>query len=311
MKRWISGILLCGILLMLLTGCHKGSEEETSSLKTFSWPSGVEEVSSVVSSSEAESNMESADAQQTGGTGGTQGSNSSPGTSHGTSSVTAPVPVKFVVYEGDTFMQVANRLEEKGVCSAADFYQTAQNYTVKSFYVPESSDRCFKMEGYLFPATYDFVKNDDPEDVLRDMLNAYAAYSGMPTDDDLTLASIIEREARSSEHMALVSSVYHNRIAAGMSLDADPTREYVNNYITGNSLVSNQSKYAPLYNTYRFSGLPAGPICNPGNRAIEAAQNPAQTNYYYFFFGMDNTNHYSETYEEHCAQIEKYGVQSQ
>ena len=308
MKRWISGILLCSILLMFLTGCSKGTTEDTSSLKTFSWPAETEEIQSSTASQE-DASTQSTDAQQTGGTQG-QGT-TPPSTSHETSSVPAPVPVKFVVYEGDTFMEIANRLEEKGVCSAADFYKTAQNYTVKSFYVPEFSDRCFKMEGYLFPATYDFVQNDDPEDVLRDMLNAYAAYSGMPSDEDLTLASIIEQEARSSEHMALVSSVYHNRIAKGMSLDSDPTREYVNDYITGNSLVSNQSKYAPLYNTYRFSGLPSGPICNPGNRAIQAAQNPAQTNYYYFFFGNDNTNHYSETYEEHLAQMEQYGVQYQ
>ncbi len=288
MKRFISGILLCGVLLLCLSGCGEGTAEETSSLKTFSWPSGTEVVSSLASEESSASSEDTSPAP-----------------------APAPVPVKFVVYEGDTFMQVANRLEEKGVCSAADFYQVAQNYTVKSFTVPSSADRCFKMEGYLFPATYDFVKDDDPEDVLRDMLNAYAAYSGMPSDDDLILASIIEREARSDEHMALVSSVYHNRLAEGMKLDADPTREYVNDYITGNSLVSNQGKYAPLYNTYRFSGLPAGPICNPSRRAIDAARNPAQTNYYYFFFGMDNTNHYSETYEEHLAQIEQYGIQYQ
>ncbi len=296
MKRLMSVILMCGVLLLCLTGCGQNTEENTSSLKTFSWPAGTEVVSSLSSSEDLPESSESSSQE------------SIPSE---VSSDPVPVPVKFVVYEGDTFMQVADRLEEKGVCSAADFYQTAQNYTVKSFTVPSSSDRCFKMEGYLFPATYDFFENEDPEDVLRDMLNAYAAYSGMPSDDDLILASIIEREARSDEHMALVSSVYHNRLAEGMKLDADPTREYVNNYITGNSLVPNQGKYAPLYNTYRFSGLPAGPICNPGRRAINAAQNPEQTNYYYFFFGKDNTNHYSETYEEHLAQIEKYGIQSQ
>ena len=306
MRRLLCVILSCAMVLALLTGCGgKGEVTSTSSLKTFSWSS---QESSSEESTTADQPDESSAAQQTGGQ--PEGT-PVPSTSTSVSTAPAPEPVKFVVYEGDTFMQVANRLEEKGVCSAADFYTTAQNYTVKSFYVPESPDRCFKMEGYLFPATYDFTTGSDPEDVLRDMLNAYAAYSGMPSDDDLILASVIEQEARSSEHMALVSSVYKNRMAAGMSLDADPTRDYVNNYITGNSLVSDQSKYAPLYNTYRFTGLPAGPICNPSARAIYAAQHPAETDYYYFFFGMDNDNHYSATYEEHLAQIEQYGVQSQ
>lgn len=309
MKRLQILLLSCILVAALLAGCG-GSEEEssgTSSLKTFSWPSQesrTEESSSVLSSQSAGSETDtSSGAQQTGEE--SQDSVSTP------PSQSAPEPVRFVVYEGDSFMQVANRLEEKGVCSAADFYTTAQNYTVKSFSVPDSSDRCFKMEGYLWPATYEFTTDSDPEDVLRDMLNAYAAYSGMPTEEELILASIIEEEARSSEHMALVSSVYYNRIAAGMSLDADPTRDYVNNYITGNPLVANQTKYAPLYNTYRFSGLPAGPICNPSARAIYAAQHPAQTGYYYFFFSTDgNTNYYSETYEEHLAQIEEHGVDS-
>ena len=87
--------------------------------------------------------------------------------------------------------------------------------------------------------------------------------------------------------MQLVSSVYHNRINAGMRLDADPTREYVNDYITGNSLLGDTSKYAALYNTYKCS-IPAGPICNPSKRAIEAAQNPPATIITISFFGNDN-----------------------
>ena len=204
-------------------------------------------------------------------------------------------------------MDIAKKLESKGVCSKAAFYKAAQSYTVQSFTVPSSSNRCFKMEGYLFPDTYDFYV-EEPVSVLRKMLNNYAAKSGMPSDDTLILASIIEREARSDENMRLVSSVFHNRIKAGMRLDSDPTRDYVNEDITGNSLLSDTSKYAGLYNTYKCK-FPAGPICNPGVRAIAAAKNPADTEYYYFFFGKDNQNHYSKTFEEHTAKKEKYGVQ--
>lgn len=217
--------------------------------------------------------------------------------------------VSVTIPEGYSFMQIANKLEEKGVCSAKDFYETAQSYSVKSFSVPSSSDRCFKFEGYLFPDTYEFYKDDDPQSVLIKMLNNYAAKSGMPTDKQLIIASIIEKETRSDSHMKMVSSVFYNRLNEGMLLQADSTREYVNNYITGNSLLSgNTSKYAALYNTYKCQ-LPAGPICSPGARAIEAAKNPSISEYLYYFFGNDNDNHYSKTYEEHEQQMKKYGVQ--
>lgn len=217
--------------------------------------------------------------------------------------------VSVTIPEGYSFMQIANTLEEKGVCSAKDFYETAQSYSVKSFSVPSSSDRCFKFEGYLFPDTYEFYKNDDPQSVLIKMLNNYAAKSGMPTDKQLIIASIIEKETRSDSHMKMVSSVFYNRLDQGMLLQADSTREYVNNYITGNSLLSgNTSKFAGLYNTYKCQ-LPAGPICSPGARAIEAAKNPASSEYLYYFFGNDNDNHYSKTYEEHEQQMKEYGVQ--
>lgn len=209
-------------------------------------------------------------------------------------------------------MQIARLLEQKGVCTAAAFYETCQHYTPKSFAIPISEDRCFRMEGYLFPDTYRFYVGDDPESVLIRMLNNYRAKVGDISDDILILASIIEREARSDKHMKLVSSVFHNRLnnrTEFLYLNADPTRDYVNEYITGNSLVKNQSKYALLYNTCgKRIGLPAGPICNPGLRAIRAAQEPTDSPYYYFFYGKDYDNHYSVTLEEHEQKMAEIGV---
>ena len=210
-------------------------------------------------------------------------------------------------------MQVAWLLEEKGVCQAADFYEVAQNYTPQSFSIPMSDERCFRMEGYLFPDTYRFYIDDDPQLVLIRMLNNFRDRVGDIDDDTLILASIIEREARSDKHMRLVSSVFTNRLndPTFYYLNADPTREYVNKYITGNKLVKNQKKYPALYNTCgKRIGLPAGPICNPGLRAIQAAREPADSSYYYFFFGKDNDNHYSETLEEHEEKMKEFGVQT-
>ncbi len=225
---------------------------------------------------------------------------------------TARQEVTVTIPEGYTFMQIAKLLEQKGVCTAAEFYTVCQNYTPQSFTIPVNSDRCFRMEGYLFPDTYRFYVNDDPQSVLIRILNNYRARVGDLSDDTLILASIIEREARSDEHMKLVSSVFHNRLndrASFPYLNADPTRDYVNDYVTGNPLVADPSKYAALYNTCgKRKGLPAGPICNPGLRAIRAAQEPTASSYYYFFYGKDYTNHYSETLEEHNRKIAEIGV---
>lgn len=229
-----------------------------------------------------------------------------------TTTTTARPEVNVTIPEGYTFMQIARLLEKKGVCKAADFYAVCQSYTPQSVAVPISDDRCFRMEGYLFPDTYRFYVNDDPLDVLIRMLNNFKAKVGSVSDDTLILASIIEREARSDKHMKLVSSVFHNRLNNRRDfpyLNADPTRDYVNEYITGNSLVANQSKYAPLYNTCgKRVGLPAGPICCPGLRAIRAAQEPTESPYYYFFYGMDYDNHYSVTLEEHEQKMAEIGV---
>lgn len=229
-----------------------------------------------------------------------------------TTTTTARAEVTVTIPEGYTFMEIARLLEQKGVCSVADFYAVCQSYTPQSFTIPISEDRCFRMEGYLFPDTYRFYVNDDPKTVLVRMLNNYRAKVGDLSDDTLILASIIECEARSDKHMKLVSSVFHNRLdnpSEFLYLNADPTRDYVNEFITGNPLVANQAKYAPLYNTCgKRIGLPAGPICSPGLRAIRAAQEPTPSPYYYFFYGQDFDNHYSETLEEHEQKMQEIGV---
>ena len=302
-KRLVAVFLAVCFVFAMFSGCSSNKkEEETSDL------TGLSE------------NSSASDGEFLGTTGSGDGGESTSYITQGTTQqttaakTTAPTTtekqtVSVTIPEGYSFMQIANTLEDKGVCTAKEFYKTAQSYSVKSFTVPSSSDRCFKMEGYLFPDTYEFYKGEDAESVLIKMLNNYAAKSGMPTDRQLIIASIIEKEVRSDSHMKMVASVFYNRLDAGMRLESDPTREYVNDYITGNSLLSgNTSKYAALYNTYKCQ-LPAGPICSPGARAIEAAMNPANSDYLYFFFGNDNKNHYSKTYEEHEKQMKKYGVQ--
>jgi UPF0755 protein len=213
-----------------------------------------------------------------------------------------------VIPEGFTFYQVARRLEANGVCSAADFTAAAQAYQIQSFSAPVSPRSCYRMEGMLFPDTYDFYRGEDPAAVLRKLLNNYAEKSGLPDYDTLILASIIERETRSDSHMAMVSSVFHNRLKQGIRLQADATIAYVEEHIKKDPLVRNPGQYAGLYNTYKCPALPEGPICSPGRRAIDAAKNPSQSDYLYYFFGKDETNHYTYTYDEHEAAIKMYGL---
>jgi len=213
-----------------------------------------------------------------------------------------------VIPEGFTFYQIAQRLEASGVCSAVDFTNAAQTYQIQSFPAPVSPQACYRMEGLLYPDTYEFYLGEDPASALRKMLNNYAEKSGLPDYDTLILASIIERETRSGAHMDMVSSVFHNRLARGMRLQADATIAYVEENIKKDPLVPNPEQYAERYNTYKCPALPAGPICNPGRRAIEAAKHPSQSEYLYYFFGKDETNHYTKTYEEHQAAIKLYGL---
>jgi len=220
----------------------------------------------------------------------------------------SPEIVSVVIPEGFTFYQIAQRLEANGVCPAADFTNAAQAYQIQSFPAPINPGACYRLEGMLYPDTYDFYLGEDPSAVLRKMLNNYANKSGLPDYNTLILASIIERETRSSGHMAMVSSVFHNRLAQGMRLQADATIAYVEEHIKRNPLVQNPDQYAERYNTYKCPALPAGPICNPGRRAIEAAKHPSQSDYLYYFFGKDETNHYTKTYDEHLAAIKLYGV---
>lgn len=293
MKKTLALILAIILILTAFAGCKKKDDEAKEPTEDISTSEQI--------SSTTEPSTEAQATEQTAAP--------PPTTVKTTTSTTQRQSVKVTIPEGYTFMQIANTLEKKGVCSAADFYSAAEAYEVKSFTIPSSSSRCFKLEGYLYPDTYEFYTNEKPETIIRRMLNNYAAKSGMPSDETLILASIIEKETRSTSHMKMVSSVFHNRLDSGMKLEADSTREYVNNNITGNKLLSSTGKYAALYNTYKCAALPSGPICSPGKRAIEAAQNPSSSEYLYFFFGNDNDNHYSETYDEHKAQMEQYGVQ--
>ena len=301
-------LFLCCVMVFCLVGC--GAEQPTPAPETTTVTATTTSVSETTTTTAITTTTTTTTTRTTATT--ARKTTATTTTMAPTTTTTAVREVTVTIPEGYTFMQIARLLEQKSVCTAEDFYNECQTYTPQSFSIPISEDRCFRMEGYLFPDTYRFYINDNPRNVLIKMLNNFRSKVGDVSDETLILASIIEREARSEKHMKLVSSVFHNRLnnrKEFLYLNADPTRDYVNQYITDNPLVSNQSKFAPLYNTCgKRIGLPAGPICCPGLQAIRAALEPTESPYYYFFYGKDYDNHYSVTLEEHEQKMAEIGV---
>lgn len=204
--------------------------------------------------------------------------------------------------EGFTVDQIMQKLEKYEVCTAAVLYKTMQevDFSNEFSFIASMDDkeaRYRMLEGYLYPDTYEFYVGESPSSVLRKFLNnfnkkwtdEYAAQAeklGMSVDDIITLASIIQKEAYGAEQSPAVSSVLHNRLnKSGLypSLQCDSTEEYINEYIKANTKDASQfSKLLDRYSSYKCVGLPVGPICNPGNDAIEAALFPDKSDYYFF-----------------------------
>lgn len=174
-------------------------------------------------------------------------------------------------------------------------------------------------EGYLFPDTYLIPKDATIEQVIQVMRNNFdTKYELLDTsntsysqEEIVTLASLVEREAKHDEDRPLVASVIENRLNIGMALQIDATIQYAKG-VPGNwwapvTLAEYQSVRSP-YNTYLQPGLPPGPIANPGIEALSAAANPADTNYTYYIADQNGINRYASTLEGHNANIQKYGL---
>ncbi len=231
--------------------------------------------------------------------------------------------VRITFPEGLNVLEVARLLEENGVCTQAQALEAAGSDELDGFdlvsAITNESERYYKLEGYLFPDTYDFYKDEDPVDALSklvrntdrkitdDMREQISALD-MTVDEVLTLASIIEAEAADEQDMYIISSILHNRLENGVEtgtaqLGCDSTIYYP--YRTADQAPEG---YTSTYNTYDITGLPPGPICNPSLKAIEAAITPADTDYYYFCHDADGNAYYAETSSGHQRNLERAGL---
>lgn len=217
--------------------------------------------------------------------------------------------------EGFTVTQIAERLEENGVCSKADFLNAVNNpdeTIVAELGIDNRDERIFLLEGYIFPDTYEFYKGESAASVLQRFIDNYrvkisesdkqrAAELGYTMDEIIRIASIIQEEAGRPEQDAKVSSVLHNRLNTGTKIECDVTIAYLEDfcepYLQNGLTEENREKY----NTYKCPALPAGPITNPGYSAIQAALYPEQTNYFFFVTDKDRNYYYAATWAEHMA----------
>ena len=218
--------------------------------------------------------------------------------------------------EGFTVERIAERIEAEADIPAEEFlalalggaaqFRDAHPYLEA---VHEGS-----LEGYLFPKTYRIVEGATAADVIEMMLVQFdeefatvdlTAAGEMSTHELVTLASMIERESRLAEERPLISSVIHNRLRIGMKLEIDATIEYV---IKKNRprLLNSDLRIESPYNTYKYGGLPPGPIASPGLASLQAAAAPAETKYlYYVLTGADGSHTFCETYEQFLIAKEK------
>ena len=238
--------------------------------------------------------------------------------------------LKFVVTEGMTAEDIADKLVTLGVLKAKSEFlnlcKTGESFKesypfVANIPVNSAQARDYALEGYLSPNTYEIYTSATPEEIIKKLLSQTEAVFrdewhdradalGMTMDQVITLASLIEKEAKQAD-FARVSAVFHNRLKINMALGSDVTIKYV----TGTermSLNNSDLSVDSPYNTYRNKGLPPGPICNPSAAAIEAALYPDETftaqNYLYFCSKDPATGelYFSRTLEEHEAAVKIY-----
>ena len=225
-----------------------------------------------------------------------------------------------VVPEGFTMFDIARAVEAAGLGPAQDFLKVAQSNALIADLDPYAKS----LEGYLFPDTYQCSRMQSMEEIAAAMIHQFrqvAAQIGMVSKsvntgpdadhnlhDVVIMASIVEKETAVAEERPLVASVYYNRLAKRIALDADPSiiyAELLAGTYTG-ALHHDDMRFNSPYNTYTHAGLPPGPIGNPGKSALEAAMHPAESDYYYFVADAAGHHRFAHTIEEHNNNVAAY-----
>jgi UPF0755 protein len=213
---------------------------------------------------------------------------------------------------GANLYDIAKLLADRGLATEEAFLDAARDPALLAGLDIDAPSA----EGYLFPETYQLVKEQTPGEILGIMarefrkhftpeMAAQARKQGYTVTQVLTIASIIEKETAAAQEKPLVSAIIRKRLAIGMPLQMDPTVIY-GHRLFGKEITRKALKTESPYNTYTTPGLPPGPIANPGAEAIEAALKPAGADYLYFVARADGTHAFSKTLEEHNRAVARY-----
>lgn len=223
---------------------------------------------------------------------------------------------KVSIPEGSTLKEIIMKFKEKTMYSEDDFFNIAQNIDLKKEYLPKrSTDIKYKLEGFLYPDTYKIQKNYKPGQIYKLMLKEFeekwldklknkAAESNYSISELVTIASIVEKEAKLADEKPIIAGIIYNRLNQKMRLQIDATVQYILP-LRKKRLLYSDLKVESKYNTYLYQGLPPGPISNPGDSSLNAALNPRKTEYLFYFARKDGSHEFSKTYKEHLEKQNK------
>ena len=219
--------------------------------------------------------------------------------------------------EGLRMAEMAKVFEERGFGTAEEFSRAARDASLIRDLDPAARD----LEGYLFPETYALPRATPAADVVKQMISSFkqtfdpdlraaAGAAGLSVREVVTLASLVEKETAQAAERPLVAAVYRNRLARHMPMQADPTVIYalqLAGRYNGN-LRRDDLQFDSPYNTYRYAGLPPGPIASPGRAALQAAVRPADVKHLYFVSRNDGTHVFADTLTEHNRNVATWQV---
>lgn len=224
--------------------------------------------------------------------------------------------IRFTIPEGYTLKKICDKLSAAGLINEELFMQEVQSGSYNYQFLNDAPAGALRLEGYLYPETYDVYTTASEKDIIERMLLQFdkvfkqeyydrAKELNLNINEVLTIASIIQGEAVKEDEMDIISSVIYNRLKIGKPLQVDATVQYALAERTDRVTTANTKVDSP-YNTYQNKGLPPGPICSPGIKAIEAALYPAQTDYIYFVAKGDGYHAFSSDYDQFLQDKKAY-----
>jgi UPF0755 protein len=215
-----------------------------------------------------------------------------------------------VIPEGYTMFDIAQAVEQAGLGTQEEFLRVAMSSTDL---IQDVAPEARSLEGYLFPDTYEFTRTQSVREIVAVMVHHFRQVAnaiGLTSEVQPTviMASIVEKETANADERPMVASVYYNRLTKRMALDADPSVIYAE-LLAGvyqGALHHADMQVNSPYNTYRYPGLPPGPIGNPGRSALEAAMHPAKSDYLYFVSDGQGHHRFARNLQEHNKNVTAY-----